>query len=215
MKVTTDACLFGAWVGSLVQKGSYVLDIGAGTGLLSLMMAQQDISLVESVEIEESCYQQLVENIGLSPWRQKVIPHLSDISEWYSDKLFDIVISNPPFHQQQLRSDKRSVNLARHDEGLNTELLFEQVDRLLTKTGLFFLLMPEYREMETIIIASGKGFFAHKVVRVHSSPKHDPIRTMFCFSRKEQAPIKKTIFIRNEDGLYNIDFSSLMEGYYL
>jgi tRNA1Val (adenine37-N6)-methyltransferase len=92
MKVTTDACLFGAWVGSLVQKDSKALDIGAGTGLLSLMMAQQNISLVESVEIEASCYQQLVENIGLSPWRQKVIPHLSDISKWTTDKLFDIVL---------------------------------------------------------------------------------------------------------------------------
>ncbi len=215
MKVTTDACLFGAWVGSLVQKDSKALDIGAGTGLLSLMMAQQNISLVESVEIEASCYQQLVENIGLSPWRQKVIPHLSDISKWTTDKLFDIVLSNPPFHQQQLRSDNRSVNLARHDEGLNTELLFEEVDRLLSKTGIFFLLMPEYRTMDTINVASRKDFFANHVITVHPSPKHDPFRTMFSFSRQEQAPIKKTIFIRNEDGLYNSDFSSLMEGYYL
>ena len=60
-----------------------------------------------------------------------------------------------------------------------------------------------------------KDFFANHVITVHPSPKHDPFRTMFSFSRQEQAPIKKTIFIRNEDGLYNSDFSSLMEGYYL
>lgn len=215
MKVTTDACLFGAWVGSLAQQHSRVLDIGGGTGLLSLMVCQQHMLTVESVEIEASCYQQLVENIAHSPFRDSITPHLADIKTWKIDKLFDLVISNPPFYEKQLRSETHATNLARHDDGLNLPTLFEQVDRLLIKTGTFCLLMPAYRKAEAVQVADGKGFFAKIAVEVCQSAAHAPFRVMFAFSREKQETAHDRLQIRNGEGEFTSEFSALLKPFYL
>ena len=99
MKVCTDACLFGAFVANEIQDKTinHILDIGAGTGLLSLMLAQKSNAAIDAVEIDKSTYEQAEENISQSSWKEKITVYNSGIADFYSNYKYDLIISNPPF----------------------------------------------------------------------------------------------------------------------
>lgn len=215
MKVSTDSCLFGAWMASILKDEKTILDIGAGTGLLSLMIAQHTDATVHSVEIETACHDQLAQNINSSPWTARVHAYQNDIKEFDEGIKYDLIISNPPFYEQQLRSPNNSTNLARHGDQLSLTELFVQVERLLSEEGRFALLMPYYRKEESINGARNFGLFARQVVDVKQTPGHSPFRSMFCFSKTSEKIDHESITIRNENGLYSSRFSGLLEAYYL
>ncbi len=215
MKVTTDASLFGAWVASLQINATQVLDIGAGTGLLSLMVAQKNDATVEAVEIDRSCYEQLNENIRLSPWNNRCNAVNQDIREYESDKSFELIISNPPFFEKQLTSPSHGVNLARHEEGLSFTSLFSQAKRLLHKEGDFFVLIPSSRKDETIQLAQDVDLFPHFIVEVKQSPMHDPFRYMIGFNATLIKTTSEVITIRNAKNEYSPRFTELLKDYYL
>jgi tRNA1Val (adenine37-N6)-methyltransferase len=215
MKVTTDACFFGAWVAKYLPLSNHVLDIGGGTGLLSLMIAQKHNSKISSVEIESECYQQLQENIQHSPYAEKVNAIHADILDFSTDLGFDAIVSNPPFFEQQLKSDKQSINQARHDDSLLLEDLFKKSDSLLNSNGSFFVLLPFYRNEECLMLANKNGFFPTRICAVKQSPNHKPFRTMYWFEKKQQSCIEESLTISNSNGSYTEDFSELLKDYYL
>jgi len=215
MKVTTDASLFGAWVASLKINAAHVLDIGAGTGLLSLMVAQKNDATIEAIEIDSSCHEQLNENISHSPWKNRCNAVLQDIREYESDKRFDLILSNPPFFEGQLTSPTQGVNLARHEEGLSFTSLFTQAKRLMHKEGYFFVLIPSNRKDETIKLAKDVDLFPHYCVAVKQSPIHDPFRYMIGFSVGIADSKKEVIVIKNAQNEYSTRFIELLKDYYL
>jgi tRNA1Val (adenine37-N6)-methyltransferase len=215
MKVTTDACLFGAWVARHLPFSNHVLDIGGGTGLLSLMIAQKNNTKISSIEIEAECYQQLQENIQHSPYAEKVKAVHADILDFSTDLTIDAIVSNPPFYEQQLKSDKQNINLARHDESLLLEDLFKKSNALLNSTGSFFVLLPFYRNEECMLIATKNGFFPNRICAVKQSPYHKPFRMMYWFEKKQQSCIEESLNISNSNGSYAEDFSELLKDYYL
>src|SRR5258705_6346666 len=131
MKVTTDACLFGAWVaieaGILESEDGSILDIGAGTGLLSLMLAQKTNVSIDSVEIDEAAAKQARENADASPWKERifVMPGDAKYMAYTLCKNFDIIISNPPFYENELASPDHHKNIAHHDGGLLLDELLQ------------------------------------------------------------------------------------------
>jgi tRNA1Val (adenine37-N6)-methyltransferase len=215
MKVTTDASLFGAWVASLKINAVHVLDIGAGTGLLSLMVAQKNDAFIEAVEIDSSCHEQLNENISQSPWEKRCNAVHQDIREYESDKRFDLILSNPPFFEGQLTSPTQGVNLARHEEGLSFTSLFSQSKRLMHKDGYFFVLIPSNRKDETIQLAKQVDLFPHYSVAVKQSPMHDPFRYMIGFSVGTTDSKEEVIVIKNAQNEYSTRFIELLKDYYL
>lgn len=215
MKVSTDSCLFGAWVAEKLSNEKSILDIGAGTGLLSLMLAQKSLAEIDAVEIEKACYNQMCENILASPWTQRCNSFNQDIREFQPDKKYDIIISNPPFYENQLKSDKEGINLARHDDGLQLKDLFEEVARLLGADGKFFLLLPSYRKEECIKTALPFKLHPTYIADVRQTPNHNSFRTLFYFAQYEQDLTNESIVIKENNNVYSQRFSEIMKDYYL
>ena len=215
MKVSTDSCLFGAWTAAHLKDESNILDIGAGTGLLSLMLAQKNNGSFDSVEIEPTCFKQLKENILTSPWASRIDPINQDILFFEPQKKYDLIISNPPFYEGQLKSDKKNTNLARHENGLQLKDLLEKVKLLMVEAGSFFLLIPNFRKDECIELAAELALYPKLIADVRQSKNHNYIRTMFCFINNFSEIIQEEIDIKGYDGKYSERFNSLLKDYYL
>lgn len=216
MKVTTDASLFGAWIANQSPSSSQTLDIGGGTGLLSLMLAQKSETNIDVVEIEEVCFNQMKQNIERSEWSYRIHCILNDIRTFHPPNKYDVIISNPPFHQGQLTSDKKNINLARHGDDLTLDAVFKKVIDLLKEDGIFYLLVPAYRDQETISIAEKLGLAIRKKSIVKQSLHHDPFRIMFAFSRGNHPEIEtEEIVIKDKTDQYTTEFIELLKDYYL
>ena len=216
MKVTTDASLFGAWVAHYSSQCKKALDIGGGTGLLSLILAQKNETEIDIIEIEETCFGQMKENIEQTEWKNRINCIAKDIRDYNPSFQYSLIISNPPFHEGQLKSDDASINLARHGNDLTLEVLFKKVNELLTEEGDFYLLGPSYRDQETISIASKNGFHLKNKVAVKQSVFHDPFRIMYAFSRKNHSEgLIKEIIIKDSKDQYTEDFIMYLKDYYL
>ncbi|MFN5422683.1 MAG: tRNA1(Val) (adenine(37)-N6)-methyltransferase [bacterium] len=215
MKVSTDSCLFGAWAATLLKNEETILDIGAGTGLLSFMLAQRSTALFHSVEIETSCFDELVFNIDSSPWKTRITGYSSDIRDFDASVKYDLIISNPPFYEHQLKSPNNTTNLARHSDQLSLTSFFEHAKRLLNDNGRIVLLMPYYRKSEILSTAVNYKLFAVQIADVKQTQTHDTFRTMICFSTAEQEMTTETITIKDEKDSYTERFRDLLGEYYL
>ena len=222
MKVCTDACLFGAWVGRKVSSWqmtfdrknySRALDIGTGTGLLSLMLAQKNDCWIDAIDINHSAAQQAEENIQDSKWKDQITVHTINILEWKSEP-YDLIISNPPFYENDLKSPDTDRNLALHDSGLTLVTLFEQVARLLQPHGRFALLLPAHRRTEAMDLAKQYDWIATETLEVCQTEKHTPFRAMFWFEKGIAASEAKRMQIK-ENGVYTEGFVDLLRDYYL
>lgn len=192
-----------------------ILDIGTGTGLLALMLAQKSNAKIDAVEIEKNAFEQALENFAASPWKNRLTAVHSDINQFIPSEKYDLIISNPPFFENDLKSAAHPKNLAKHHDGLLLKDLLPTIENLLAKEGKFALLMPFHRTKECIRLAEKNGSFILEELLVKQSPTHDYFRAMLLFS-KEQKDIKSgDILIRNEQGLYSDEFGELLEEYYL
>ena len=148
MKVCTDACILGAWVANKIFNGeisaSSILDIGAGTGLLSLMLAQKSTATIDAVEIDGNAFDQAARNFKQSPWSERLRAFHGDIMIFDLIK-YDFIISNPPFYQGDLVSPQQNRNTAKHDELLNLGELLSAMKKLVNTSGSFAVLLPYHR----------------------------------------------------------------------
>lgn len=216
MKVCTDACIFGAWL-AREWKGAdgNVLDIGTGTGLLSLMLAQQTSCTIDAIEIEPATCQQANENFEASPWSNRTRAIEGDVSNYHPKQLYDYVISNPPFYEQDLLSANAKRNLALHCSALTLEKLISRIDHLLLPGGKWAFLLPARRKDHAIEIAEKKGWELTKECIIRNLPGSKPFRHCLLFS-KQTGCEKQTedIFIKDDSG-YSKWMQQLLQPYYL
>lgn len=222
MKVTTDACLFGAWVAKEIQslEGKIsIADIGAGTGLLSLMIAQQNpVVRLEAIEIDRESYEQANENVKQSPWSDKITLHHGDAVKLQFPSKFDVIISNPPFYENELKSEDARKNIAHHNEGLLFSRLMELIKENLVQDGHFFLLLPYKRNEEIIRFLKGNDFTANKIVLVKPTVNSNYFRILLHGSlnkNEHNETILDEIAIKNEKQEYTSSFTRLLKDYYL
>jgi tRNA1Val (adenine37-N6)-methyltransferase len=220
MKVTTDACLFGAWCANEIQgsklKISNLLDVGAGTGLLSLMVVQKNNVTVDAVEIDGDAAQQASENIHSSPWEKNINVIQKDIRSFHPEKKYDCIISNPPFYEKELVSQKQEKNLAHHSSHLNLGQLLRTIKNLLNEEGCFFLLLPFKRMHEAEKMLGQYQFFIHKKIIVQQTTQHSPFRILLMgMKKKEMQTSVSTISISDENQQYTPEFTTLLKDYYL
>ncbi len=219
MKVCTDACLFGAFIANEIESENITidtcLDIGAGTGLLSLMLAQKIAGNIDAVEIDGPAYLQANKNFEHSPWRNRLAIFNTDILQFDANKKYDYIISNPPFFEGDLKSTHANKNAARHDTALTIEQLLVQVDRFLNEDGLFAVLLPYQRV--SYCIAEALKLNLHLCIKtlVRQTPGHAYFRGMLIFSRKKIMATSSVITINNENGNYTEAFTTLLKAYYL
>lgn len=219
MKVCTDSCLFGAWVATELITESYnyknIIDIGTGTGLLALMLAQKIDASILGVEIDETAASVAAQNAGNAKFSNKVNIIQQDILHLQQTNYFDCIISNPPFYEGSLLSESNAVNQARHQEGLTIEQLAMQCNVLSTATASVALLAPFNREVAFMQAMADNGFFVKKLCRVSNQTDKPYIRTMFFFTKNITEVLETTIAIKEKNGNYTKDFSSLLRDYYL
>jgi tRNA1Val (adenine37-N6)-methyltransferase len=214
-KVSTDACLFGAWVASRAGTFRIGLDIGTGTGLLMLMLAQKHDAEIEGIEIEESCAVQARENLEASPWKNRLSVLKADVKSYQFEKKYDLVISNPPFYENQLRSPDPSKNLAWHSHELNLAELAAVASGLLSANGILCILLPWSRKDELLSLAAHHSLHPVRILTVKHTRDHQPGRCMVMLSERKGDVVEESLEIRNEDGSYSNAFIELLGDYYL
>ena len=220
MKVCTDACLFGAWsaADAQIQNAKKILDIGSGTGLLSLMLAQQSDAHITAIEIEDGAFKQTKTNFDLSPWNERLEVVHTSIQDYALDSkpLFDCIITNPPFYEGDLNSPDNAKNLAAHSTGLSWDDLAKSVDRLLQENGTWYVLVPTLRAYTIQKLALNYGLQLSEECLMYNDAKHLPIRAMLKFVKQKEAVIQRNkIVIKNADQSYTTEFTNYLKEYYL
>ncbi|HRB76192.1 MAG TPA: methyltransferase [Niabella sp.] len=217
MKVTTDSCLFGAWIAADIlkqHKEKNILDIGSGSGLLSLMVAQQNTSPIDAIEIQESDYLQSLENLSSANFTHRITAHYADASHFVFDKQYDFIISNPPFYQNDLKGSKSTKNIAHHEEGLTLLDLAKIIKNNLSSDGWFYWLLPAKRTNDVMAHARENNVFINKIIRVHQTENHSPFRIMVRGSFHSSDLEEEQIIIKYQNE-YSDTFRRLLLPYYL
>ncbi len=227
MKVTTDGCLFGAWIAKESEVGSQesrepenqLLDIGTGTGLLSLMIAQHNSNtIIDAIEIDNEAYEQAKENVVSSPWANRINVIHSDIKEFQSLQQYDIIVSNPPFYENELKSNSSKKNKAHHDETLLLDDLLAIIKQALKPKGRFYLLLPYKRNNEIESAVAKNNLVITGKTLVKQSTQHSYFRILLSGTHSENKKedfITNEIAIRDNEEKYTPEFIDLLKDYYL
>lgn len=215
MKVCTDSCLLGAYV--KVQSAATVLDIGTGTGLLALMVAQKSLAMIDAVEIEGNAFNQAKANFLRSRWKERLNIYHDSIQS-FSQKAthtYDLIISNPPFFSNQLKSGITNRNIALHSEALSFEELLKSVMKLLDKKGRFYVLLPAYEFGLLREKATEYNLHVNEVLEIKDRPTLPLLRIIAMFSFEKREVMRSQLVIKEQEGNYSEAFIGLLKDYYL
>lgn len=216
MKVSTEACILGAYSYSNAPKN--ILDIGSGTGLLALMLAQRySESKITTVEIEKSAFLQAQDNIKNSIFSEQIICIHQSIQEFSKqmDGKYDMVISNPPFYENHLLSGNQEQDKALHQETLNFKEIVNIVKKHLEPKGVFWLILPPYQMEQFIDLAQASQLYLNHELKVFHSPKHPLFRKICLFTLDEMECSQGVLYIKNEQENYTENFKNLLKDFYL
>jgi tRNA1Val (adenine37-N6)-methyltransferase len=215
MKLGTDSVLLGCF--TEVGEAKCILDIGTGTGILALMMAQKSNALIDAVEIDQEAFKQAEQNAKESPWHDRIKIHHTAIQNFQAFKKYDIIISNPPYYRNSknmgIEDEKRA--LARHDKDLPFEDLCKQVYRLMKDDALFWLILPHQEGLEFIQIAKQHNLQLHHLINIKPKPEKEINRLILAFDKSNKTYIESTITIYQSDGIATDEYVELTKDFYL
>jgi tRNA1Val (adenine37-N6)-methyltransferase len=217
MKIGTDSVLLGAW--APCREENRILDIGTGSGILALMMAQRNYkTLIDAVEIDTSAAALAFMNVQLSPWSDQVQVFNSSIQEFSTktQNKYSLIISNPPFFTNSLKAPDRVRNIARHNDTLPVRDLLEITPKLLEANGKAAFIIPANSLENWTYEASKLLLFPLFVTRVKSSVNHNPHRVMVVFTRDKNPDVidnELSIYISRD--IYTIEYCELTKEFYL
>lgn len=219
MKVCTDACVFGAHVADMIVQEQmtihHALDIGTGTGLLSLLLAQKTNAVIDALEIDKKACEQARQNFGSSPWEERLNVVHEDVLQFQPVKKYDLIITNPPFYENSLRSVNENKNAAKHDTALTLERLLKVMEKSLSNYGIIAVLLPFYRlEYFEKEAARNNLFLFNKLLLKHKA-NSSFFRGILLFKRERISFFPGELIIKNEDHSYTDQFTELLKDYYL
>ncbi len=216
MKVGTDGVLLGAWTG--IGRAKRILDVGTGTGLVALMMAQRSTAEIHAIEPESKAFEQAVENINNSRWPERI--HLSQITfqEYIqqTSHAFDLIVSNPPYFRDSLHSPDEERNRARHAQTLSGKDLILGSLKIMKEEGRFSIILPYREGHEFIELAKQNGFHCTRKTYVKPTPDKSPKRLLMEFSR-QTFKTKQDYLIIEKGGRHNFteEYQNLTRDFYL
>lgn len=218
MKVGTDGVLLGAWA-PVSHNPFSVLDIGAGTGIIALMIAQRSgAEQIDALEIDEDAYEQAVENFENSPWGDRLFCFHAGLDEFIEEPEdeYDLIVSNPPFYAEDYKTDNEQRDLARFQDAMPFEEIVEAADLLLSENGILAIIIPFKEEGKFIALAKEAELFPVKITRVKGTPASEIKRSLLAFSRNEniKAEIDELI-IEIGRHVYTPEYIELTKDFYL
>ena len=215
MKVGTDAILLGRWVE--VKPSDVVLDIGTGCGLLPLMLSQKGVSQVDAVDIDTASIEEATINFKASQWRDQLHAVCADITDYQTDKQYDLIVSNPPFFNRYSKCDSERKSRARHnDVTLSYEALCAVVCRLLKPDGRFALVLPVNASLEFLKVAEKSGLFLHKRITIIPIEGKEPNRVNLELQKNPcDYTISQVFTIRDTDNRFTKEYNTYLKDLYL
>lgn len=215
MKVGTDGILLGAWAN--VSHCRNILDVGTGTGLIALMLAQRSGAMISAIEIEEKAAEQAIENVEESSWKERVAVHHMSFREFVKDTNdhFDMIVSNPPFFSNSLKPKDAQRKLARHNDSLSFEELISGACRILCENGKLAVILPSEAEEEFIKLAEIKGLFLIRQTKVRPEESKTANRVLLELSNKKTGFKKDCLIIYSDKNVYSNAFVELTRDFYL
>jgi tRNA1Val (adenine37-N6)-methyltransferase len=225
MKVTTDSCFFGAWAAQDIKEANTeteqekiqnLLDIGTGTGLLSLMVAQRNELQIDAVEIDPDASGQAKENVQETPWKQRIVVFNEDLLSFDPQKKYDYIICNPPFYEKELASGLVKKNTAHHSQYLTIAQVLNFIKKHLSEDGSFYLMYPFKRKEEVEKMLIKTGLYVTDQVLLHQSVNHAAFRVIIKGSNKKSDPQGSiSVSVCDEHRQYTSAFIKLLKDYYL
>lgn len=217
MKVGTDGVLLGAWAD--VISSSQIIDVGSGSGVISLILAQRCNANIIGVEVDSNAVRESEENILNSPWKNRISIINNDFTLLSNDcrlKGADHVVSNPPFFNNGIVSPDFIRAKARHCETLNYNSLIEISSKLLTSKGKLSLISPADYVDEIISSASFHRMYVSRYTEVYSKTvSSKPKRVLWELSMLESPTVKERLAIRDDDNEYTIEYINLTKEFYI
>lgn len=225
MKIGTDGVLLGAWT-SIEDNPFAILDIGTGTGIIGLMLAQRcGAEVVDAIEIDDDAYEQCVDNFELSPWADRLFCYHASLEEFVDEieDKYNLIVCNPPFYSEDYKTENASRDLARFQDAMPFEHLLESVSKLLTDDGKFALIIPFKEEAKLITIAAQFSLLPIKIRRVKGNPESEIKRSLLEFSfsetraeRSRSSEIEvQELIIETKRHQYTEDYINLTKDFYL
>jgi tRNA1Val (adenine37-N6)-methyltransferase len=216
MKVGIDGVLLGAW--TPIGNANKMLDVGCGTGLIALMLAQRSEAEIRCIDIDENAVLQATENVKNSPWSNRIAVLQSSFQDFanISTERFDLIVSNPPYFVNSLKTPNVSRTTARHTDSLTHEELIESALKLLNPDGRICIILPVAEALQCIRFAEGKGLCCSKQVTVFPKPGVPAKRLLLEFSRNQTERLETELTIESENRhQYSPEFTELAKDFYL
>ena len=217
MKVGTDGVLLGAWC-PIDNNPFSILDIGAGTGILSLILAQRsNAEQIDAIEIDENAFEQCVENFENSPWGDKLFCFHAGLDEFMEEPEdeYDLIISNPPFYTEDYKTENEQRDLARFSDALPFEDLVEAANLLLSENGIFAVIIPFKEEEKFITLAKDFELHPFKITRVKGTPTTEIKRSLLAFSKTQKQTLVDELIIEMARHQYTEEYIDLTKDFYL
>ncbi|MCP9198725.1 methyltransferase [Gramella sp. GC03-9] len=219
MKIGTDGVLLGAWT-SLEHNPESILDIGTGTGLIALMLAQRSEAFqIDAIEIEDNAYEQAVENFENSDWGDRLFCYHAGfdefVDEMQDEDKYDLLISNPPFYSEDYKSGNEHRDQARFADALPLEELIEGASLLLSENGHFDIIIPYSEENKAVEIAQNHRLFPNRITRVRGTINSPLKRSLISFSFERKEPMIDELVLEISRHEYTPEFRKLIKDFYL
>lgn len=217
MKIGTDGVLLGAWA-TIDHNPFSIIDIGSGTGVISLMLAQRShAEVIDAIEIDDNAYEQCVENFEASKWSDRLFCYHASLEELAEeiDDTYDLIVCNPPFYTSDYKSQEASRDLARFQDAMPFEHLIICAAKLLAEHGKFAIIIPYEEEASFIDLAKEANLHANKILRVKGNPNSELKRSLIEFSFKKKDPMKNELVIETGRHDYTDDYIALTKDFYL
>lgn len=218
MKIGTDGVLLGAWT-PLDNNPKSILDIGTGTGIIALMLAQRSqASQIDALEIDEDAYEQSTDNFENSPWNDRLYCFHAGLDEFVEEPEdeYDLIVSNPPFYTEDFKTDNEARDLARFADAMPFEDLIEAADLLLSENGIFSVIIPFKEEASFIALAEEYELYPIKITRVKGTPTTEIKRSLLAFKRFElPVLLADELIIETARHQYTPEYIELTKDFYL
>ena len=214
MKVGTDGVLLGCWTD--VPASGNVLDIGTGSGLIALMIAQRTNAQIDAIDIASDAYEQACFNFAQSPWDERLKAYIAPIQEWQHEALYDLIISNPPYFNNSLKNPDKGRELARHTDSLSYAELIAHSVRLLKDWGRLSIILPAEAESEVCTIADAHGLYLSRVTRVYSKECKPVRRVLLSWTKQADSIVREDrLVLENAEGGRSTQYQELAKDFYL
>jgi tRNA1Val (adenine37-N6)-methyltransferase len=217
MKIGTDGVLLGAWT-TLKHQPESILDIGAGSGVISLQLAQRSNAMtIDAIEIADNAFEQCIENFENSPWGDRLFCYHASLQEFASEmeESYDLIVSNPPFYTENYKTNDLARDQARFNDALPFEHLLVSVRQLLSEKGRFAVILPKKEEVAFVSLAEELSLFPCRICRVKGTANSEEKRSLMEFSFQKKTVIQTTLVMETERHVYTEEYLDLVRDFYL